>query len=240
MMPRNPGTPVPDLPGIGDPIALRDPAGFYYASRVEGIDDDAITVARPADLKAGIVYDSGLALDLVWTQATGVHVLPTELAATSVERQVRLWHLDVVGDSYTEQRRDYVRVPVSGPIRVAVAPRLAGEAESPSVEDGASEGLPADGIAVDGTLVDVSEVATQCVLPVGLDDAFFTVGRRVRCQFGLGSADFDVAGRIVIRRPSDGIRQSRAVVRFDDGSAADSIRREVFRIQVELRRERNR
>jgi hypothetical protein len=207
-----------DVPQIGDPIALRDSAGLIYGSRVEGIDDDEITVARPADLRAALVYDVGLELELVWTEATGIHVLPTELTGTAVDNHIRLWNLTVTGDAWTEQRRDYVRVPLAG--RILLTP-----AEAPAEP-------------IEATFVDLSEVAAQCSVDVPQDDPRIAEGRNVACRFAIDGDDFDVEGTIIIVRPGATARESRIVVRFAQSRAAsDALRKHVFRIQIAIRRE---
>lgn len=206
------------MPKVGDPIALRDAGGLIYASRVEGVDDDEITVARPADLRAALVYDVGLELEVVWTEATGIHVLPTELTGTAVDNHIRLWTLAVTGDPWTEQRRDYVRVPLSG--RIVLTP----------VDE------PAE--PIEATFVDLSEVAAQCSVGVPQDDPRLAPGRNVLCRFAIDGEQFDVAGSIIIVRPVAGARETHIVVRFAQSRAAsDALRKHVFRIQIAIRRE---
>ena len=217
-------------PSIGDPVVLRDADGLVYSSRVEDVDDDMIAVARPADLRAALEYPEGMELELVWTLSTGIHVLPVELAGTSVDNHIRLWHLAVTGDGWSEQRRDYVRVPVVG--RIALEP----------VDDETEPGL---GAAVDadrtlhGQLVDLSEVATQCAMPVATDDPRIAVGTPVRCEFGVNGQSFDIRGTVAIVRIGASARDTRVVVRFDGSRAvADALRKQVFAIQIAMRRER--
>jgi hypothetical protein len=209
------------LPQIGDPIALRDAGGLVYASRVEGIDDDEIAVARPADLRAALVYDVGLALDLIWTESTGIHVLPTELASTAVDNHIRLWNLTVTGEAWTEQRRNYVRVPLSG--RIVLTPT--------QLLEGAPE-------PVEATFIDLSEVAMQCAVPLPRDDPRIAVGQTLVCRFTIGDENFDVNGAVIIVRPGTSPRESRVVVQFGPSRAAsDALRKHVFRIQIAIRRE---
>lgn len=208
-----------ELPSIGTLVTLRDEAQLEYHSRVEDITDEAVVVARPADLRATLVYDPGLTLDLIWTLDSGIHVVPTELAGNSVDRNIRLWHLAVTGDGWTEQRRDYVRVPVSG--RVVIN----GDDPDEQAE------------AITGTLVDLSEVAMLASVPVTVDTPEIRIGTPVRCQFRLGVNDFDLRGTIIITRGNSVQRESRVVVRFRESrSTADALRKEVFAIQLARRR----
>lgn len=223
---------VAEFPQIGDPVALRDDAGLIYASRVEDVGDDQITVARPADLRAALVYDVGLELDLVWTHPTGIHVVPTELADTSVERQIRLWHLAVTGAVRTEQRRDYVRVPLEGRIEL--------DAGGDDGDDG-DDDAPSNpyGEPLVGQLVDLSEVATQCTVPTDRDDARIRIGRRLRCRLTVAGVEFSLTGEVIIVRPGDGIRDCRVVVRFLLSRAeSDALRKQVFAVQIAARRSR--
>lgn len=210
------------VPQIGDPIALRDAAGLVYASRVEGVDDGEIAVARPADLRAALVYDIGLALDLIWTEPSGIHVLPTQLSSTAVDNHIRLWKLTLTGEPWTEQRRNYVRVPLSG--RVALTP-------TQPPQDGAGE-------PIEATFIDLSEVAMQCGVDLPRDDPRIAVGRELACRFTIVDQDFDVAGAVIIVRAGAAARESRIVVQFEPSrAAADALRKQVFRIQIATRRE---
>jgi len=109
-----------DLPDVGDPVAIRDEQGRTYRSRVEDIDADIITVAQPVDLPVLEPFVEGDELLLTWTRAEGVAVLAAHLAATRTERTIRLWDLLPTGQSWTEQRREHVRVPAGGVVTVQV------------------------------------------------------------------------------------------------------------------------
>lgn len=222
--------PASDLPSIGDPVVLRDADGLVYSSRVEDLDGDMIAVARPADLRAALEYPEGMELQLVWTLSTGVHVLPVELAGASVDQHIRLWHLAITGAGWSEQRRDYVRVPAVG--------RITLEPEVPEEELGLGAAAEPEW-RLDGQLVDLSEVATQCAVPAATDDPRIAADTRVRCEFGVNGQSFDVRGTIVIVRAGSGARDARVVVRFDPARAtADALRKQVFAIQLAIRRGR--
>jgi hypothetical protein len=213
---------VTDLPGIGDPVILRDSAGLTYASRLEDIDGDVLSVARPADLRAALEYDMGLELDLLWTLSAGIGVVPTELTGTAIDQHIRLWQLTMTGDAHVEQRRDYVRVPVTGRVQLSAEP------------------TGADDSPLDAEFVDLSEIAAQCSVPLAIDDPRIEVGRTVQCRFALGDDEFSVAAEIAIVRPGATAHESRIVIRFGSSQAvADALRKQVFRIQVQMRRERH-
>jgi hypothetical protein len=208
---------VTRAPRLGDPIELRDVRGEVYASRVEGLDDGRITAAEPLDLPAAGVDDRTGEWDVVWTEDTGVHCVPTRLDATSVDHHVRLWHLRVIGEGWTEQRRDYVRVPWSG--RIVITPD--GDVGDPYT----------------ATFVDLSEVAAQCLVELPRDDPRVAVGLAVSCAFAIADDDFVVDGGIIVVRPGGTSRQCRVVVKFAASRAqSDALRKNVFRIQLARRR----
>lgn len=205
-------------PRLGDPIELRDPRGRVYASRVEGLDDGRITAAEPLDLPAAGVQNHSVEWDVVWTEDTGIHCVPTRLDATSVDNHLRLWHLSVTGAGWSEQRRDYVRVPWSG--RIVITP--AGDLGDPYA----------------ATFVDLSEVAAQCLVDLPRDDPRVAVGLAVSCAFAIADEDFVIDGGIIIVRPGRTSRQCRVVVKFAASRAqSDALRKNVFRIQLAGRRQ---
>ncbi|MEO7127186.1 MAG: PilZ domain-containing protein [Nakamurella sp.] len=229
-----------DQPEIGDPVTLRDSVGLLYVSRVEGIDDGTIAVARPADLRAALEYDIGMELEVVWTEGSGIHVLPTELAETSVERNIRLWHLSITGDGWTEQRRDYVRVPLTGKITItpADATVTAGPDARSDSENGEGNNAGENGDVIEGRLIDFSEVAAQCSVNIGPHDRRLAVGRALRCEFTVGIEGFNIAAKIVIVRPGSTSHDSRVVLEFEHSRiASDALRKQVFQIQIGMRRE---
>lgn len=218
------------LPPIGAPVALRDADGGVYPSRMEGHDDGVITVARPSGLLASVTYRDGMSFDLTWTMATGVYVLPVILVGASTDGLVRLWHLESDGEVWAQQRRDYVRVPLAGLIRMT------------PILDEVRPGVPSPAgpdVEFEGGLVDVSEVAAQCAVHLGPDDPRIAVGTQLQCRFSIADDDFDIVGVVAILRAGASASESRIVVRFGHSEAAASaLRRHVFRVQLEMRRER--
>lgn len=221
-----------DRPSIGEPVVLRDGDGLVYSSRVEDVGDDAIAIARPADLRAAIEYVDGMEFELVWTLASGIHVLPVVLDGSSVDNRIRLWHLAVAGEGWTEQRRDYVRVPASG--------RIVIEADDPDADLSTDDAAAADPAwRIDGHLVDLSEVAAQCTLPVATDDERIRAGSAIRCRFGVNGVEFDLRGTIAVVRSGTGAKDTRVVILFTATRAtSDALRKQVFAVQVAMRRDR--
>lgn len=213
------------LPSIGTPVILRDSAENEYLSRLEGFDETTAIVASPTETYPGIVYDLGLELDVAWTHESGIHVVPSRLVASSMERAVRLWHLELVGESHTEQRRDYVRVPLTGSVTIEPVPTVDGG------------GLA--GVQLAGAFIDLSEVALQAA--VAVPDGWETIQPPVdvRCHFELGSNTYDLTGTIIIVRPGSSRKELRVVVRLDSSRAiSDALRKEVFALQLARRKHR--
>lgn len=224
------------LPPIGAPIALHDEDGGLYPSRMEGNDDDALTVARPSGLFASVSYRDGMHFDLSWTMDTGIYVLPVVLVGTSTDGVVRLWHLEPTGEVWTQQRRDYVRVPLVGLIRMTpIVDEVRPDSRTPA---GLPEGADLD-TEFEGGFVDLSEVAAQCSVHLSMRDPRIAVGTQLRCRFAIAGDDFDIVGAVAILRAGATPNESRIVVRFDHSEvAASALRRHVFRVQLEMRRER--
>lgn len=239
-----------NIPRIGQPVVLRAPDGLSYASRVEDVDDNAVTAARPTNLRATIEYVEGLEFELVWTLPSGIHVLPVELAGERTEKQIRLWDLTITGDGWTEQRRDYVRVAVAG--RITLTPLTALDSGDLGSDNPDSDNLDSDNLdpgfhnsgsnyaqpePIAGELVDISEVATQCRVPVPADDDRISIGTRLQCEFILNGTEFRHYGDIVVARPATSARQAIVVVKFDiSKQAEDALRKEVFAAQLANRR----
>lgn len=223
------------LPPIGAPVVLRDDDGGIYSSRLEGEEDGIIAVARPSGLLAAVSYKDGMSFDLTWTMDNGIFIMPVTLVGSSTDGLVRLWHLEATGEIRAQQRRDYVRVPLTGrilltPVVDDVRPGAAATAETPDGEADAD---------IEGAFVDVSEVAAQCSVHLSMSDPRIAVGAHLRCRFKIAGDDFDIIGMQTILRPGMSPNETRIVVRFDHSEiAASALRRHVFRIQLESRRDR--
>jgi hypothetical protein len=237
-----------ELPDVGDPVAIRDEQGRTYRSRVEDIDGDIITVAQPVDLPVLEPFVEGDELLLTWTRAEGVAVLAAHLAATRTERTIRLWDLLPTGQSWTEQRREHVRVPAGGTMSVQVvagdstgADAATGDAADADVaaEADVAAGAPRPFTLFRAQLVDVSESALRCALAPGQDDEGLTEGVAVSTRFSVGGSEFELPGVIYRRHEQDRPEPTRLVVRFEHSERdADALRKEVFAVQLEMRRSR--
>jgi hypothetical protein len=212
-------------PDINAPIVVRDLDGRTYPSRVEDVSTDALTIARPLNLPAEHPVDPGTEVEVGWTSWRGVTFLRGRLVRTRSEGAVRLWVLAITGESWREQRRDFVRTRAAGPVTLRPL------------------GCEPEADAVAGQLVDVSEAALCCTVE-GRSASALADGAEVSVCFrfgdghggveGDGDGGFELRGRVSDRRP--GIRSASLldlVVTFDDpGRAADRLRREIFAEQL--------
>lgn len=223
------------IPPIGEPVTVRDDDGIHYRSRVEDADGDNIVLARPTDLAAGVAYEEGMTFDLTWHRDSGIHVLPVELVDSYTEGTMRLWAFIVTGDGWTEQRRDYVRVPVSG--RVVLTPEE--DPDEVTQSDSATpESSDDDAAPIEGQLIDVSEVAMQCSVVLPDSDPRVATGKVLNLRFAIGDDDFDIMGSVRIVRTLATTRDTRLVIQFAESEViSDAIRQHVFRIQLALRRQ---
>jgi len=222
-----------DLPDVGDPVAIRDEQGRTYRSRVEDIDADIITVAQPVDLPVLEPFVEGDELLLTWTRAEGVAVLAAHLAATRTERTIRLWDLLPTGQSWTEQRREHVRVPAGGMVTVQV---ITDDTSGTSDQDGETIAPPQP---LKAQLVDISEAALRCALTPGQDDEGLAEGVPVSTRFSVRGSEFEIPGVIYRRQEGERPEPTRLIVRFEHSErVADALRKEVFAVQLEMRRSR--
>jgi c-di-GMP-binding flagellar brake protein YcgR len=210
-------------PNINDPVVLRDQANREYLSRVEDLGVDLLVVARPHDVPVDEEFGSGTELSVAWSDSEGgVMVLPTRILTGYAEGTLRLWSLVVTGPATTQQRRQFVRVPASGPVTLR------------PTEGNASE-------PVKGTLLDVSEAAVRCTVGAGSADGFLTGQSAVVVEFRFGAAEFAIPGHVDFLRPTKHPAQyEELVVLFDEPVAdADALRKQVFAQQVRTLRARS-
>lgn len=210
-------------PRIGSAIVLRDLGEAAYASRVESVEKDLLTVVKPVGVPAAYPYPPGTPFDVLWTEPTGQHVLPTELAGTRSEGAVLLWDLRPVEAPWIDQRREFVRVAAFG--RVALW--LDDDA------DGSGENLPT---RREGYLVDVSEAAMHASIWAEPEDPMLTSGSRGVVEFTAHGTGFTRAGVILGVRPGADGHEMTVIFRFDQApSEATELRRAVFAAQIDLR-----
>lgn len=200
---------------------LRDLAEAVYLSRIESFDRRVLTVVKPVGVPAAAPYEVGAPFDVLWTSAAGQHVLPTELTGTRSEGAVLLWDLIPVAPPWIEQRREFVRVPVFGRLRMT----FGAEAEWAPAPEAAS-----------GYLVDVSEAALQATVWAEPGDSRLAVGARVVAEFTAHGEEFNRYAVVLGARPSGTAGELTVVLTFDQTPAqATALRRVVFSAQVDLR-----
>lgn len=230
------------MPTIGQPIELRDVEGECHQSRVEDVQGDVLTVARPNDLRVGELYSDGTHFSVEWAAERGTFLLPAVLQRTRTDGPLRLWDLQVTGSLERQQRRSYVRVPVSGDVQLTWPTLTSGArtfymahlAASPDDSDNEDDDLA--GLVLEGQLLDVSEAAIACELPTLSSDPRLLKGTAVTVEFRLLLESFALDGAILLARAGTKTRSARVVVAFAHTDAeADRLRSQVFTIQRQLR-----
>lgn len=211
-------------PALNDPIMLRDRTDREYRSRVEGVGEGVLTVARPLDLPADHELGPGAEVLVTWNSARGIAVLPTRLIGSYTERNLPLWSMAVIGAGWVEQRRRFVRVPASGPLTLRLL-------------DGSRTGEEEQESVIDASLVDLSEGALRCTLDVLAADGL-AADTEVTASFRFGDRDFTLPARIAFRRPSARPAElAELVVLFQEPvNEADALRKLIFAQQLRTSR----
>jgi c-di-GMP-binding flagellar brake protein YcgR len=219
---------VNGLPVINRRIALRAHSGAEFASRVEDVGDDWLTVARPLDLPPGERPRVGTEFTTTWQAENGIFGLTCRLAGVHRQGIVPLWDMDVVGRGWREQRRAYVRASVCGTARM----KWAGE--------------KGDERVVGGALIDLSEAGLRYVCRDADLAAHALVGSEVEVSFQTGGKEFELAASVLrvarseVRTWHTGATPWEIVTLFTDpGRAADDLRRIVFDQQLRARNGHN-
>lgn len=208
-------------PDVNDLVQLRDSEGREYRSRVEASSPDLLTVGRPFDLAADHDLRPGATLMVRWTCARGIAVIPVRLVAAFLEGTLPMWSMVVTGDGWIEQRRRYVRVPATGPVRLQMLDNDA----------------PVEPIA--GHLVDVSEGGVRCSVEA-LAAARLPHECAVSASFSIGDRIFTPVGRIGFRRvATHAAGLTELVVVFDEPvKDADALRKQIYAQQLRAPRTR--
>jgi hypothetical protein len=202
------------LPGVDAFVVLEDEEQREHHSQVKAVSAQQLTLARPP-VTAGSALLVGAEVTLVWPEGTrAVNKVGARIAAMRRDADAALLDLQVVGEPWREQRRKWVRVPATGLITVT------------EVVDGARSLAPR---TAPGDLLDISEVATRCVIDA---QAIWACRRnaRVRVSFFLGDDEIDLAGQVFTSSVSSRSPNRREiVVRFDEPvPAAETLRRHVL------------
>ncbi len=199
------------LPVVNELIVLRDSADRDYQSRVEDLGPAAMTVAQPLDLPVDHTLGPGSDLLALWNCPRGIAVLPLRITDAYAEHGLRLWTAAMTGPGWVEQRRRFVRIPASGPVRLHSL--VAGPAPEP----------------VPAKLVEISEGALRCTIR---DDALAQLGDPgpVLAVFRYGDTEFSISSHINVRR-AEAHRDDpiQVVIEFDEPVRdADALRKLIF------------
>jgi c-di-GMP-binding flagellar brake protein YcgR len=215
------------LPTINRRITLIAASGQEFASRVEDVGDNWLTVARPLDLPVGQQIAAGSGLMATWHAPNGICTLPCRLVTIRREGAVRLWDVDVAGQVWREQRRAYVRATATGMVQM----RWSADEDDETV------------LETSGALEDLSEAALRYRCRDRNLDAEALVGAKVSMSLHMRELSVDLpaevvrVARTVMRVPSREPAPWQIVLRYiNPGRVADDLRRIVFREQL---RERN-
>jgi hypothetical protein len=185
------------LPQPDDGVVLQDVNHGEHRSSVYASAPQLLTVRRPAELTPGAPLLIGAELVVSWSSGVDtVGKVHARIAATRYQDDVLLWDFALLGEPWSEQRRGWVRLQVSGPITVTQV---------------VQEGLTLPGAVEHGDLLDISEVALRCAIPAG---AVWASRRyaRIRLSFALDEQGLELAGWVLTSRIPPGTPGAREVV----------------------------
>lgn len=194
---------VPTAPVL---VRVAQPNSTEYPSRVEEIDADTFIIGAPAGANAALLASGSREVELSWLSPRGRH----EQLCLLVEHNTsaKQWRLRPLRRPVLIQRRRYVRVTASVPVRVYL-----------------------DGVDTPGTTVDVSEAGFRVRLPRRMISEL----ARTTVQAAMGGAQVAIPG-YVLRSTDVLIDQTEAVIAFQaDGGDAEAIRRFVLNTQLRAR-----
>jgi hypothetical protein len=212
-------------------VAVRDDEGREYLSRVEDSFPGWLVLARPLDLPALHSFATGEWLYVTWADQRGLTVAAGRLVETRLEGVVALWVVELNGEAWREQRRQYVRVAVSGPVHIRLGP-----APGKSADAKPADAEPSGDAILSGQLCDLSEAAVRCTMAADVGS---------RCEpslpatvhFEVGGDGYELAGQILKQLPSPrSDKHLDVVIVFDlKPEKADALRRTVFAEQLRIR-----
>ncbi|HEY0889669.1 MAG TPA: PilZ domain-containing protein [Nocardioides sp.] len=207
-------------PSLNQPIQLIGEDGEEYPSRVEGVDDGRLTVARPFGLPPETTMVVGAVVELGWATDLAAFRRPVRVLDSKREGSVPLWDIETVGPAVKIQRRAHVRVPVGSPMTIV-----------------------SDDVTVAALLVDVSEAALRSRVELAQvparEDADqpdpLAVGQPVTVSFSLAGTAFSLPAA-VYRNDEIGAGRRELVLPFViDESQATDVRKAIFAEQIRLR-----
>jgi hypothetical protein len=208
------------LPAPHSPLVLRDLEGHVWQSRLEALEDDTLTVARPFDLPLEDSPAPGARLEVSWTADDAAYSMPAGLVETIREGRVGLWVVSRQGETTRAQRRAHFRLALDGSVALALADGSLGEVRG-------------------GHLVDVSEAGLRVrVTPAEAEP--YVPGAEVAAVFEVRQERFEVQGSVLRTTPSqrsngDPATDVVVVLELSEPQARD-LRRVLMSEQVQRRR----
>jgi c-di-GMP-binding flagellar brake protein YcgR len=197
-----------DMLTVGTPVLVRVASqhdqGHEYSSRIDHLEADSVAIVAPSGASAALLASGSRDVQLSWLSLRGRYEQHCELVE-HVAASGRLWRLRPTRRPVLIQRRRYVRVTASVPVRVFV-----------------------DGEDMAGTTVDVSEGGFRVRVPRRTisELAHTTV------QATLSGAQIAVPGYVLRSTdvPSD---ETEAVIAFQaDGGDGEAIRRFILNTRL--------
>jgi len=204
------------IPDVNQPVLLSGEEGDF-ASRVEDINETALTLARPFGLPLDTELDDGLPFEVRWTAPEGLYALPVRVTERAIDGKIRIWHAEAVGAAHLVNRRSHVRVSVSLPMTIEYA-----------------------GETIKAILLDVSEAALRCQLGRALPaersgrEAASDGEIPATVRFSLSDEDFELDGTLFRSTPTRSAVEL-VITLPDDDRTATALRRAVFAEQIRAR-----
>lgn len=87
-----------------------------YISTVLELDSTDVAVALPSVKAQWVLLDCGQPVDIIYTLSDGVYRMPCVVTGRRIEPPAQL-RMEVAGDVIRIQRRDYVRIEISVPVK---------------------------------------------------------------------------------------------------------------------------
>ncbi|MEO6700211.1 MAG: hypothetical protein ABIP57_01765 [Jatrophihabitantaceae bacterium] len=208
------------MPQVHHLVSIRDPLGRESLSRVEDVDDPVLVLARPLDLLVEHEFGIGEPVLVSWQAPNGVTTAPTELLESQLHGPLGLWVVRVNGPLRIAQRRRFVRVPATGPVRLTI-----GEPDDEQAPE-----------QIAGLLCSVSEGSVRCSIEQCAAELLAPdIGTTASFEFG--RQDFTLPSQLLRVEPCRRDRaRVEAILQFQiDEDDAGALRRAVFAAQLRIR-----